>query len=116
MRVWGPKNFEASQDDVGQNAVGVVQLSGLGLSISVGMFDRLKNHVLIPSAFHNIAYTPPPLLAKPEPYEDVDGSWTEHPSLLFVPLKQSVEIRVPVSIEVELELSGCVQPSVVWSV
>lgn len=118
MSVWSAKNFETSQLDVGQNAVGVVQFSGLGLlPMSLGICERGKNHVRIPSAFHSIANTPPPPFENPAPYDAVDASCTEHPSFAFVALKQSVEITVPVSVaDVDDELDGCVQPCVVCSV
>lgn len=69
INVWGEKNFDVSHDDVGQNAVGVPQPSGLGLDVSMspGTLERVKNQILMPSSFHSIANTPPPLVAKPEP-------------------------------------------------
>lgn len=119
INVCSEKNFDTSQLDVGQKAVGVVQFSGFGLvEMSLGICERGKNHVLIPSAFQSIANAPPPPDAKPAPYEAVDASWTEQPSFAFVPLKQSDAISMPVSplVETDEELSGWVQPCVVCSV
>jgi len=76
INVCGPKNWVVSQDELGKNAVGVVQLLGLGLAVgrSVGIDERLKNQNLIPVSSQSIAKTPPPFEAKPAPNEFADGS------------------------------------------
>ena len=50
-------------------AVGVPQFAGSGLEprASPGILPRGKNQTLMKSAFHSVAYTPPPPALKPGP-------------------------------------------------
>ncbi len=81
IRFCGVKYVCISQVDDGENAVGVPQQDGSGLSVgtSAGILPRSKNQMLMPSSVHRVANTPPPLFANGAPYEFVDGSATTQP-------------------------------------
>jgi hypothetical protein len=94
-------------------ADGEPQYEGVGLPLvmSDGMLPRGKNQMLIAVLVHSVAYTPPPLALKPDPYDRVSVDLIPQPT--FVPwpgalTSQFAVSRVPVKPLLEIEHPGLV--------
>lgn len=79
--------------------------------MSDGILPRGKNQMLIAVLVHSVAYTPPPLALKPDPYDRVSVDLIPHPTLVPCPAALTSQLdvsSVPVKPVVVIEQPGLV--------
>lgn len=71
---------------------------GFPLAMSPGIAERGKNQMEIALLVHSVAYTPPPLLLNPLPYDCVEVEWIPQPAFVACPgalMSQLLVVIVP---------------------
>ena len=113
---WELKNWNGLHVDAGQKPIGWPQVSGRGALavMSLGIEFLGKKKTEIPSLSQSIAYTPPPLVLKPGPYELVRGSLIPQPALPVSAAAQfGVLITAPDTFRDALLVDGMLHPGFV---